>query len=170
MALSFGRVRRVGSQRHGDWSGSTPQTSVGSIAASSAGLLITFTPAAAGETLIRTRGLFGWKSDQNVAAEDQFGAVGLCRVSAQAEAIGITAVPHPDTDAGYPWLWHSYFASSFVFGTAVGMEPNFMHSMVIDSKAMRKVSDDERIVMVVENSTPFGISTYSALRLYSKAF
>ncbi len=170
MARSRFVSRSVGAKRHPDWSASVPQTALTGVAGSAAALLQTFTPEAGGETVIRTRGLFGWKSDQNGAAEDQLGAVGICKVSAQAVSVGITAIPHPDTDSGFPWLWHSYFASSFVFGTNVGFEPGMLHRIVIDSKAMRKVTDDERIVMVVENSAPFGISVFDSFRIMSKLF
>jgi len=170
MAGRFTRQVRSGAKRHPDWSDNVPLTSFTGIAASSAVLLTVFTPTGGGETVIRTRGLFGWKSDQNAAAEDQLGAVGICKVSAQAVSVGITAIPHPDTDAGFPWLWHSFFASSFVFGTNVGLVPDMFHRIVIDSKAMRKVTDDERIVVVIENSAPFGLLVYDSVRIMTKLF
>ena len=157
-------------KRHPDWAAHTPQTTFTAVAGSSAVLLQSLTPDGGGETVIRTRGLVGWKSDQTVANEDQMGAFGICLVSAQAVSVGITAVPHPDMDVSYPWLWHSFFASSFVLATAVGFEPNAFHSIVVDSKAMRKVTDDHRLAVVVENSNSDGIVVYDAFRFLTKQF
>ena len=143
-------VRSTGSKRHGSWVGSTPQTALTTLAASIAVLSQIFTPFDGGETIVRTRGLFGWNTDQLGGGEDQMGAVGIGVVSEQAATLGSTAVPHPDTDSGWNgWLWHSYFASSFRTGTTVGFDPNMLHLIVIDSKAMRKIGDNERLVVVI---------------------
>jgi len=170
MARSRSFVRGV--KRHGDWSSHTPQTSMSSLAANSVVLSQTFTPTGAGETVIRTRGLFGWGSDQQAASEEQMGAVGIGIVSAQAVSVGITAIPHPDTDVGWSgWLWHSFFCSQFTFGTAVGFDTQMINRIVIDSKAMRKVGDEERLVVVVENSHgTSGMIFYDAIRIYSKPY
>jgi len=160
-----------GATRHGSWSSLAPQTSLSALAGSSALLHSTFVPFDGGETLIRTRGLFGWKVDQTSADEDQMGAVGIGVVSAQAASQGFASVPHPDTDAGWNgWLWHSYFASSLEFESASGVRFGALHLITIDSKAMRKVGDDYRVVMVVQNSAATGIEIYGNVRLYSKPF
>ena len=159
-----------GVRRKVDWSASTPQASLNAVAAGSAALLQTFVAIVGGETVIRTRGSVGWQSDQAVADEVQLGAFGICVVSEQAATIGITAVPHPATDAAWGgWLWHSYFQSKLEFLSAVGLEPNFMHTMVVDSKAMRKVLDDEILCVVVENShATFGIDVADSFRFLTK--
>jgi len=160
-----------GSKRHGEWVGSSPQTSLTGLAASSVVLDQVFTPFDAGETIIRTRGLFAVKTDQIATTENQMGAVGLGVVSEQAATVGITAVPHPDTDSGWNgWLWHSYWVASFTFGSAVGFTSPSLSQVIIDSKAMRKVGDNERVVLVVENSSAVGIQFYSSVRIYSKPF
>jgi len=160
-----------GPKRHGDWVGSVPQTVLATVAGSASLLDQSFTPVGAGETVIRTRGLFGFKSDQIGANEDIMGAVGIGIVSAQAVSVGITAVPHPDTDSGWNgWLWHSYFASSLAFGTAVGFIGDNLRLITIDSKAMRKVGDEERVVVVIQNSSTTGLSFYNSIRIYSKPF
>jgi len=167
------RVFRSGrsTARKTGWIGLTPQTTMTAVTGSSAQLLATFTPNAPGETIVRTRGLFGWKSDQQSANEDQMGAVGFGLVSAQAASVGITALPHPDTDASWDgWLWHSYFASSVVFTTGAGFLFDVFNRIMIDSKAMRKVGSDERVVAVVENSNSDGLSVYIGMRLLTKAY
>jgi len=168
-----GRSRIVtrSTKRHGEWTGSTPQTSLAALAGSSAVLDQTFTPSAPGETLVRTRGLFGVRTDQQTASENIMGAVGIGIVSAQAVSVGITAIPHPDTDSSWSgWLWHQYFTASMVFGTAVGLEFQAINTWIIDSKAMRKVGDEERVVVVVENSSSTGMVYYISERLYSKPY
>ncbi len=167
MVARFRRV--VGSKRHGEWSDSTPQTALVSLAGSSVLLHNIFVPFAGGETVIRTRGLFGYRSDQSIADEDIMGAVGIGIVSEQAASVGVTAVPAPDTDAGWGWLWHSYFAQSFVT-EANSMVFNALQLIVIDSKAMRKVGDNERLVVVIQNSSATGMQLYGSIRIFSKQF
>jgi len=160
-----------GSKRHGEWAGSSPITSFQALAAGTAVLSQIFSPFVGGETVIRTRGLFSHASDQNAAVEDRVGAVGIGVVSAQAVSVGITAVPHPDTDSGWNgWLYHSYFAGRMGFASASGFNPGMAVDIVIDSKAMRKVGDEERVVVVVQNSASTGMVFYDAIRIYSKPF
>ena len=97
------------------------------------------------------------------------GAVGIGVVSAQAQSVGITAIPHPDTDSSWGgWLWHSYFANRQRFASAVGFQSDALIQMVIDSKAMRKVGDEERLVAVIENSSSTGLDFYFNFRLLFK--
>jgi len=171
MAGRHFRGSRGGSKRHGEWVGSAVQTAFIGLAASSVVLDQIFTPFDAGETLIRTRGLFAVKTDQIATSENFMGAVGIGVVSEQAATLGITAVPHPDTDSGWNgWLWHSYWAGAILFGDATGFASPAVVSVPIDSKAMRKVGDNERLVLVVENSSAVGVQYYLNTRLYSKPF
>ena len=165
-------VRRGGAKRLTDWSGSAVLTGDIAVAVSTSQLLETFVPIGSGETLIRTRGLFGWRSDQSAADETQIGAMGIGVVSAQAVSVGATAIPAPATDVDWDgWLYHTFFYSHLDFLSAVGMEPNVAHVIMIDSKAMRKVSTDERLVVMVENTSGSGgIRVATNLRLLSKAF
>jgi len=97
--------------------------------------------------------------------------VGIGVVSEQAASVGITAVPHPGSDAGWGgWLWHSYFAGRLSFASATGYAPNQVHQLVVDSKAMRKVGDNERLVLVVQNTGTQGIVFTWSVRFYSKPF
>ena len=102
-------------------------------------------------TIVRTRGLFGLQSDQQVAAEFQVASLGMCVVSEQAAAIGVTAVPTPETDRSSD-LWFMYESISRAFATEAGggMVADFQYSRYFDSKAMRKVEDGNDIVVVVE--------------------
>jgi len=142
-----------GPRRATDWSASLVQDSQVTVPASSAVLLETFVPIVGGETIIRTRGLFTIASDQSVGTEIQFGAFGICVVTQQAAGIGITAIPHPSTDAAWGgWFVHGFFAEEFRFLSAIGFQPHNAAQFPIDSKAMRKVDEDERVVVVIENT------------------
>jgi len=137
-----------------DWSASSVLTGDVAVAAGAAVLLEIFTPIVGGETVIRTRGLLGWRTDQTVADEVMFGAFGICVVTQQASSVGITAVPHPGTDAAWGgWLYHTYFFSDFQLGDLTGFSGKLMSLITIDSKAMRKVDEDDRLVTVVENTS-----------------
>ena len=169
MARRAGRGFVRGPRRAMDWSASTVETSLTAMPASSVLLAQTFAPIVGGETAIRIRGLFSWITDQDAAEETQLGAVGIAVVTAQAVSVGITAVPTPNTDAAWGgWMWHSYFSSKVVVGDATGFQINGMNHIVIDSKAMRKVDEDERLVVVVENSAAFGILIGNSIRILSK--
>ena len=169
MARRAVRTFRRGARRGTDWSASAVATGFGGLAASTAAISQGFVPTVGGETLIRTRGLFSWRSDQLASSEGLVGAVGIAVVTEQAFTVGITAVPHPHTDAAWGgWLWHSYFASQIDVSSAVGFTQDGAHQLVVDSKAMRKVDEDERLVLVVENSAAVGMQFFWAVRLLSK--
>jgi len=161
---------RRGPRRPTDWSASVAQASYVALAAASAIISEVFVPIVGGETLIRTRGLFSYASDQEVANETQAGAFGIGVVSEQAATVGITAVPHPFTDAAWGgWLYHTYFASRFRFVSAVGVSfADGVTTQVIDSKAMRKIGENERLVVVVENIASAGMVFWNSERFLTK--
>ena len=108
-------------------------------------------------TVVRSHLIVHITSDQLGADELQFGAVGICVVSDQAEAVGVTAVPTPVTDAGSDlWLMHQYVAAEFAFVSGVGFDAAGGYTYLIDSKSMRKVNDDQDVLIVIELAT--GIS------------
>ncbi len=150
-ARSFTR----GPRRAVDWSASGVLTTGVTVAAGVALLLESFTPIVGGETLIRTRGVLAFWSDQSATNETQIGAFGIAVVTQQAVSVGITAIPHPGTDAAWGgWVYHTYLHARFQIGSAVGFQGNFATQIEIDSKGMRKVDEDERLVVVVENMNP----------------
>jgi len=171
MARRLARTFSRGPRSATDWTASPPITAFTTLSATSAILDLTFVPLSGGETVLRTRGIFTYMSDQAAANENVMGAVGIGVVSAQAESVGITAIPHPATDASWGgWLFHSFFATRVQFVSAVGVlsGASFAQEIVIDSKAMRKVGDDYRLVMVVENTSNKGMQYGLQLRILSK--
>jgi len=100
-------------------------------------------------TVVRT--IFNWSviSDQSAASESYIGNFGLCVVSEQAAAIGITALPTPATDQGSDlWFLHKLWIGRFeLTGSDVTTDQS---SRDFESRAMRKVQDGEDIVGTVE--------------------
>ena len=109
-------------------------------------------------TIVRTHMMVHMTSDQIGADEQQFAAVGMCVVSDQAAAIGVTAVPTPVTDAASDlWFFHNNVAAEFAFVTGVGFDASAGETSQFDSKAMRKVNNDQDVLLIVELAT--GISS-----------
>ena len=170
MARNFRRGFVRSSRKPTDWSASLPQAALTAVPAASAVLDQVLIPIVGGETLIRSRGMLSFGSDQQAASEVILGAYGIGVVSAQAVSVGITAIPHPATDAAWGgWLWHTFLQMEIRIGDATGMNPAWLQSIVIDSKAMRKIGEEERLVFVVENtSASTGFEVASSVRLLSK--
>jgi len=103
-------------------------------------------------TVVRTRGFIFVRSDQIAATEDYGAAMGHAVVSSQAAAIGVTAVPTPVTDRGSDLFFvYEEGHGEIAFSTAAGFR-EIGHYAPFDSKAMRKVNDDQTIIIVVENT------------------
>ena len=109
-------------------------------------------PTIPGLTLVRTRGLLGLTLNTAAAAGDGYtGALGIGVVTASAFAIGVTAVPTPLTDAGWDgWLYHEFF--DVRAGDRTAGDSNWEAAIArytVDSKAMRKIEDEEKTVFAV---------------------
>ncbi len=133
-------------------------------------LVATFTLANQGidETILRTVGGISIASDQVAASESQFGALGVCVVSDQAIATGITAIPDPVTDVSDDlWMLYVSFAQEFrLGGTAASLTPNFATWYPFDSKAKRVVHSGYALAVVVANaSASFGLKFAVNMRL-----
>ncbi len=140
------------------------------VAASTKVLLGSFTVAGASETMRRTRGLVQWTTNQILASEFSIGAFGMCVVTEDAFAAGVASIPGPFTDAGSDvWFVHQFMMHSFQFASGVGIEGQFGNQYEIDSSAMRKVSEEQRVVLVVENGSANGAVFAFGIRLLASA-
>jgi len=121
-------------------------------------------------TVVRTHMELYIISDQAAASEDQIGAFGWCVVSDQALAIGVTAVPTPITDLGSDLFFvHKIAMSSLLKDSTAGFAAVAGTPYTVDSKAMRKVNDDQDIVGVAEVAVAGnGIILFSAGRMLVK--
>ena len=155
---------RDGPKRMTEWS----QYSGAGFAAVSAGgatLLSTIAFESPG-TLIRTRGLISIKPQSFAADVGIVGAFGIAMVSAEAAAVGITALPEPHSDADWGgWMVLQPFAFHYEFQDGSG---GLLGSVQIevDSKAMRKVGLSTVAIFIAEGiSGAFNIADESRLLL-----
>ena len=107
------------------------------------------------------------QSDQAVASEFQLGAVGMIVVSADALAVGITAIPSPgddiDSDGWFVWV---PLLSTIKAGTS---ETDLGYHTIIDSKAQRVIHEGSVIAVVAENfSATAGMQLSMNFRLLSR--
>ena len=143
----------VGVRRQVTWVGPADQGFV-SVASGAKVLISSFDAAANGlpkPTVVRTRGEVGLRVNSTAADVQIVGAYGLAIVSDRAFAAGVASVPGPFTDAGWDgwFVWRS-FNMQWDFNDATGAQfASLVHE--VDSKAMRKVTDDETIILVAES-------------------
>ena len=103
------------------------------------------------ETLVRTRGLVDLFLTSSTSPGDGFfGALGIGLVSTPAFAAGAGSIPTPIQEIDWDgWLWYSHF--SVHEDSADGQGSGAAHQRIIlDSKAMRKVQEQETLVAVIE--------------------
>ena len=156
MARKFaGRSHVVRSKRQVTWIGTADQGYV-AVASTAKVLLSSFDPFAVGiikPTIVRTRGMYSIKPDVFTANLDIVGAWGVAIVSDDAFAVGITAIPGPFSDSNWDgWMAHEFFAVHLEdLGTAVETVFPADVRFNVDSKGMRKVSDNETVVHVAES-------------------
>ncbi len=119
------------------------------------------------ETIRRTFGLVNWRSDQITTSERPMGAFGMCVVSAEANAVGASAIPGPFSDADSDlWFVHQFLFAPIRFASAVGFDTVDGRQYPINSKAMRKVTDDEVVVVMIENGhATQGATAWISLRV-----
>ncbi len=139
--------------RLSQWAATVPETQFIALAAATSVIDSSFTPSgAAPETVIRTRGLLTVMTDQVAASEQPFGAFGICVVSDQAFTAGVASVPTPYTEAESDlWFLHTFWSAAMLSATQVGFDGRVAYHFELDSKAMRKVNEDETIIAVMEN-------------------
>ncbi len=148
-----------GPRRQTQWGATTTSATV-AIAAATKVLFARFTfaqlAASVGTpvTHIRERGLLTIFSDQVAADENQLGAIGFAVVSEVAGAAGAASIPGPFTEADWDgWYAWAPIVARFEFLTVSGIEPHMGIEVPIDSKAMRKVNDEDSLVIMIENGS-----------------
>ncbi len=161
-----GRLVEV-TKRVTSWISSTRDTSFTNLAASTAILDQSFSRTDP-FTVVRTRGLLVVKSDQIANGEEPFGSLGMAVVSDEAAAIGVTAMPTPFTDAASDlfFLHLDWAMITEVNNTNITNTPWIQ---TFDSKAMRKVNENETIAVTIENGhTGFGVQFELLFRMLIK--
>ena len=156
------RPFRASVKRKSTWVASATVTGTTTLAASASVLdqfiSIDAAPILVGSTIIRTRGMWGIRSDQQTASEVILAGMGMAVVQLSAQAVGITAVPTPFTEEPADvWFVYDTLMSAFRFASGVGFEENSFQVHYFDSKAQRKVTDEEAVIVVIQNGTAVGL-------------
>ena len=121
-------------------------------------------------TVVRFRGVLSVRSDQAGASEDQIGAFGVGFINEVAGALGVTGTPGPASECSWGgWFVHRFFTQRWQFISGVGVDAHVATQYELDSKAMRKFTEDERLMMVIENFGADGIAVALSFRLLLKA-
>jgi len=102
-------------------------------------------------TILRTRGRVMLELNTAGAGERVVCAVGITVAGDRAVAAGVASLPGPQSQGEAPWLWHDYLTVSS--GSEAAVISEFLVDRVtLDSKAMRKVRDDQTLVLMAEIS------------------
>ncbi len=155
------RVFTRGPRRLTNWIGPADQEYV-TVSAGTKVIIASLDPDVANmvrPTIVRTRGNVSIKT--NVATALTFvGAFGVGVVSNDAFAAGVASIPGPFSDADWHgwFVWRSFSYSQIESGTGANVWQNHLN-VEVDSKAMRRVSTNETVVLIAESQDDtFGIS------------
>ncbi len=104
-------------------------------------------------TIVRTRGIFSWRSDQSGADESSGGIAAFIVVTQSAVTAGIGSIPTPFTEPNSDFFVYQPLWQTENFATAVGEQSNTGEGKVFsfDSKGMRKVGQNDDIALLAEN-------------------
>ena len=100
-------------------------------------------------TLTRIHGVLQVVLNATAVDERCIVAFGLIVVSVNAISAGVASLPHPFTNAEAPWILHAYMAVDSGNEGAVNTN-SLTATVVLDSKAMRRVKPDSSLVAVAE--------------------
>ncbi len=107
-------------------------------------------------TIVRTRLLIAYSSDQVAGSERPQGVYGRVVVKDQASAIGVTALPDPVVDTDAEWYVYQGVFNQVLLSSAVGFSAPTYTQYVVDSKAQRKVGPNEDSVEMFTQRNAFG--------------
>ena len=99
-------------------------------------------------TIVRTRGYLLWSSDQAAVNEDPRGVMGWTVVSEEAAAAGAASLPDPSTNSDASWFVYEPYAVDFQFLSSVGFDGDSGMGRMVDSKAMRKVENNDQMTVI----------------------
>ena len=136
--------------------GGTTAVTVTDSAASLLGAGVTFGSAG---TVVRIRGRFTANLTVFAAIANGYtGAIGIGLASEAAFDVGIGSLPTPLTEEKWDgWLWHTFFNAHAGASGASSVSSAF--DMEVDTKAMRKVSDEMVIYAAAEVVRSSGAAT-----------
>ncbi len=108
-------------------------------------------------TIVRTRLVVWYDSDQESANEFSQAVFSQQVVTEAASTAGIGSIPTPATETDADYYVYQPLFQKLGFITGVGFDNRGAdQSWVVDSKAMRKVGPDDDAVLVIENNSAVG--------------
>ena len=114
----------------------------------------------ASATVMRVRGHINVGMDVGAADNKGVVAVGLIIGTDDAVAVGATAFPSPADDIDADWFWHGWFSLQSITGTQTDAEGGQFQAREIDSKAMRRIRQNEQVVLMADASIEAGSPTF----------
>ncbi len=134
-------------KRRSSWVGSADQGVVA--VAGNASVILQSNATLIDTTIVRTRGILDVRPSTTGTSQQVLGAFGMLIVSDQAFAAGAGSVPGPWTDQDADWfVWE---AISYLWEVTTDVGRLLGPVRHIDSKAMRKVNQNETVVVVYES-------------------
>ncbi len=133
---------RTGRKTDYTWNGTTFGNSIG---AATSTLLSVAVVGGAG-TVMRTRGAIVASIDGEVDGDKVAVMLGIKTASDDQVAAGATAFATPSADMDADWLWHG---GIMLQSQAASNEHQAVGRLEIDSKAMRRVKQNQQVVLIV---------------------
>ncbi len=145
----------VSRKRQTTWVGPADQNII-AVASGASVIIASFDPAASfmlAPTIVRSRGVVSIRPQSFAGDLSIGGALGICIVSDEAFTAGTASIPRPFDDSNWGgWMVWEPFFYNLEFSDATGLR-QVDFSWKVDSKAMRKVKDNETVVMMCESQT-----------------
>jgi len=116
-------------------------------------VLATFSESGSPSTILRIRGWVTVKGTPNATGDDDVVGLGIIIVELAAASAGGVSVPGPINDEGSPWIWHQYVPLQAGSAGLLGDDIGSVVRVEIDSKAMRKMGINQRLILVGELTT-----------------
>ena len=116
-----------------------------------------------GLTVVRIRGELTLRFTSAGAADNGISfTYGIGIVSADAFAVGVTAIPNPQDDMEWPgWMWHGFTTFRAASATLADVGSASVVRIPVDVKAMRKLGENE-ILFAALDADESGTATATA--------
>ena len=99
-------------------------------------------------TIVRTRGEILGMMDVGAAGDTAVLGFGIIIIDDDAFAAGAGSIPSPVLDTPADWLWHGWMPLRSETGTQSDDQGSHVGRLTIDSKAMRRVKQNDNVVFV----------------------
>ena len=120
-------------------------------------------------TIVRTRLLLYWESDQVAVTEVPIGSFGMIVVKQTATTAGIASIPTPQTEPNADFFVYETLVSEFTRIDGSGFSEGSQGlKTVVDSKSMRKVGLEDDLAVIFQNISTVGANAFVGGRFLVK--